>query len=416
MEESRKIVLIGTAHVSKKSVEEAERIIENERPSAVAVELDPRRYMALRGERVDINPVEIIKKGNVFLFLFQLFLSRLQKKIGKETGVRPGEEMLTAIKKAEEIGADVLLIDRDLGITMKRLWNTLSFFDKVRLFYYFIRGLFETDEVEVDELLEKDILDMMVDEFRKISPKTAEILVDERDAYMAYNLLKASMRYERIVAVVGAGHKDGIERFMQNPEEIPDMRDLVEIKNRRFSFLKIAGVLITLTVAFIFLSILLYMGTSEFVSAFIAWFLINGIPSAIFAAIAGGHILSVLTAFFVAWLTSLSPLLAAGWFSGVVEFIMRKPTHDDFEEMMNAESFKELYRNRAFRILLVAGLTNIGSMIGTFYGVWYLSTKYGVNVKDIVFQALQNLYQAFILSGLNPFLTSNSLTFAIWLP
>ncbi len=416
MEESRKIILIGTAHVSKKSVDEVERVIENERPSAVAVELDLRRYMALKGERTEVNLVEIIRKGNVFLFLFQLFLSRFQRKIGEETGVMPGEEMLTAIKKAEEIGADVLLIDRDLGITMKRLWNSLGFFDKVRLFYYFVRGLFEADGVEVDELLEKDILDMMVYEFRKISPKTAEVLVDERDAYMAYNLLKASMRYEKIVAVVGAGHKEGIEGFMQNPEKIPDLRELVEVKGKKFGILKIAGILITMTVALIFLSILLYMGTSEFISAFIAWFLINGIPSAIFAAIAGGHLLSVLTAFFVAWLTSLSPLLAAGWFSGIVEFMVRKPTQSDFEKMMNIESFKELYKNRAFRILFVAGLTNVGSMIGTFYGVWYLSTKYGVNIKDIVFQALQNLYQAFILSGLNPFLTSNSLTFATWLP
>ena len=391
MEENRKVILVGTAHVSRKSIEEVEGVIESEKPSAVAVELDLKRYMALKGEKQEINLVDVIRRGNVFLFLFQLFLSRFQRKIGEETGVRPGEEMLRAIEKAEEIGADVLLIDRDLSITMKRLWNGLGFFDKIKLFYYFIRGIFEEEDIEVDDLLEKDILDMMVDEFRKISPKTAKILVDERDAYMAYNLLNASLRYQKVVAVVGAGHKEGIEGFMRNPESIPDMRQLLEVKKGRFSLLKIAGFIITVTVLLIFTLTLFYLGTSEFISAFLAWFLINGIPSAILAALAGGHIFSVLTAFFVAWLTSLSPLLAAGWFSGIVEFMVRKPTQSDFEEMLGAETFRDLFRNRAFRILFVAGMTNIGSMIGTFYGVWYLSAKYGVNIKEIVFQALQSL-------------------------
>ncbi len=391
MEENRKVILVGTAHVSRKSIEEVEGVIESEKPSAVAVELDLKRYMALKGEKQEINMVDVIRRGNVFLFLFQLFLSRFQRKIGEETGVRPGEEMLRAIEKAEEIGADVLLIDRDLSITMKRLWNGLGFFDKIKLFYYFIRGIFEEEDIEVDDLLEKDILDMMVDEFRKISPKTAKILVDERDAYMAYNLLNASLRYQKVVAVVGAGHKEGIEGFMRNPESIPDMRQLLEVKKGRFSLLKIAGFIITVTVLLIFTLTLFYLGTSEFISAFLAWFLINGIPSAILAALAGGHIFSVLTAFFVAWLTSLSPLLAAGWFSGIVEFMVRKPTQSDFEEMLGAETFRDLFRNRAFRILFVAGMTNIGSMIGTFYGVWYLSAKYGVNIKEIVFQALQSL-------------------------
>jgi len=391
LEDERKIILVGTAHVSKRSVEEVERIIENERPSAVAVELDLRRYMVLKGNRAEVNIVDIIRKGNIFLFLFQLFLSRFQKKIGEETGVKPGEEMLRAVEKAEEIGADVLLIDRDLSITMKRLWDELGFFDKLRLFYYFVKGMFEADDIEVDDLLEKDVLDMMVDEFRKISPKTAKILVDERDAFMARNLLQASSKYDRIVAVVGAGHKEGIERFMREPESIPDIAQLLEVKKRKISVARILGFLITMTVLFIFGSVLLYLGTSEFISAFTAWFLINGIPSAVFAALAGGHFLSVLTAFFVAWLTSLSPLLAAGWFSGIVEFMMRKPTQGDFEDMLNAESFRELFKNRAFRILFVAGMTNVGSAIGTFYGIWYLSTKYGVDIKEIVFQAVQNL-------------------------
>ena len=391
--EERSLIIVGTAHVSRKSVEEVERVIEDVRPDAVAVELDARRYRALTGEKDDINLADVIKKGNVFLFLFQLMLSSFQRRIGKETGVMPGEEMLRAVEKAREVGADVLLIDRDLAITMRRLWSELSFFEKLKLFYHMLLGFFESEEVEVDELLEKDVLDMMVEEFRKISPKTAKVLVDERDAYMAYILLQAARRYRKVVAVVGAGHRDGIERFLKNPEEIPNIRELLEIRSRRFRILKAFGVLVTLTVVILLASILVELGTSAFLSAFLVWFLANGIPAAILAAVAGAHPLSVLTAFSVAWLTSLSPLLAAGWFSGLVEFFLRKPGQRDLENMLSAESFRELYRNNAFRVIMVAALTNIGSMIGTFYGLWYLSTNYGINIKEVIWDIVRGFFR-----------------------
>ncbi|WP_456368820.1 TraB/GumN family protein [Geoglobus sp.] len=384
MDDERKLIIVGTAHVSRKSIEEVERVIESERPDAVAVELDVRRYRALTGEKEEINLADVIRKGNVFLFLFQLILSNFQRRIGKETGVMPGEEMLRAIEKAREIGADVLLIDRDLAITMRRLWNELGFLEKLRLFYHLAVGFFQSDDVEVDDLLEKDVLDVMVEEFRKISPKTARILVDERDAYMAHNLIQAMKRYRKVVAVVGAGHREGIERLIRNPESVLSIHDLVQVKSRRLGLAKIAGIAVTLFVLLMLISILVKLGTSEFLSAFLVWFLANGIPAAILAAVAGAHPLSILTAFSVAWLTSLSPLLAAGWFSGLVEFFLRKPSQRDVEDLLSAESLKELYGNRAFRVIMVAALTNIGSMIGTFYGLWYLSTHYGINIKEVI--------------------------------
>ena len=375
------IIVIGTAHVSKKSIEEVCKVIEEERPDAVAVELDLRRFEALTGKKQEINLLEVIKKGNLLLFLFQIFLSNLQKRLGKETGVSPGEEMLKAIEKAREIGADVLLIDRDIGITMKRLWNGLSFFEKLRLVYNFIRG--KEEEFEVDEILEKNLIDCIINEFRKISPKAAKVLIDERDMYMALSLLNASEKYEKIVAVVGAGHKEGIERFLRNPPKI-DVRELVEVKEKKIGVLKIFGFLVTAFALFLLISVFIKWGTSEFLSAFIFWFLVNGILSSVFAALAGGHVLSILTAFFVAWLTSLSPLLAAGWFSGIVEFFVRKPTQEDFEELLNAESLREMFKNKAFKVLLVAALTNLGSGLGTVIGLWYLATHYGINIKEIL--------------------------------
>jgi len=390
-ENSKKIVLVGTAHVSEKSIEDVARVIENEKPDAVAVELDFKRLKALKGEREEINLVEVIRKGNVSLLLFQLILSSFQKRIGKETGIAPGKEMITAMEKAREIGADVLLIDRDIAITMKRLWARLSFFEKIKLFYYILRGFFEDEEIEIDELLKKDVLDVIIEEFRKLSPKTAEILVDERDAFMAFNLLKALERYNRIVAVVGAGHKEGIEKFIKNPESIPDIKEMLETRRGRISLFKVFGAFVTFAVIFLLFSILVYSGTEKFISAFVFWFLANGILAALFAGIAGGHPLSILTAFLIAWLTSLSPVLAAGWFSGIVEFILRKPTQKDIEEMLNAGSLKDVYRNKAFRVLLVAAMTNIGSMIGTFYGIWYLSTHYGIDIKEAIWAGIKSI-------------------------
>ena len=379
------IVIVGTAHVSKKSVEEVEKIIEEEMPDAVAVELDLKRFEALTGKKQDVDLLEVIKDGNLFLFIFQIILSNLQRKIGKETGVNPGEEMLRAIEKAKEIGADVLLIDRDIAITMKRLWSGISIKEKLKLIYHLIFG---KEDIDLEEVLEKNAMDYLIDEFRRISPKAAEVLIDERDAFMAKALVDASKRYNKIVAIVGAGHKDGITKYLQNPESIPDVKRLIEVKERKISVLKVLGFVLTSFTIFMLLSILITLGTSEFLSAFLFWFLVNGIPSSIFAAIAGGHILSILTAFCVAWLTSLSPLLAAGWFSGLVEFMIRKPKQSDFEEMLSSESLRALYRNRAFRVLLVAALTNVGSMIGTFVGIWYLSTHYGINIKEVIWKIL----------------------------
>ncbi len=396
-----KIYVIGTAHVSKKSIEDVRKIIREVKPEAVAVELDERRYRALLGEKQEINVIDVIKKGDVSLFLVTTLLSIFQKKLGEEKGVLPGEEMIAAIEEAKEVGADVLLIDRDLGVTMRRLLDSLSFFDKLKLFYSFLRGMFE--DVDVDELLEKDMTEILLDEFRKISPNAAKVLVDERDAFMAHNLLRAAERYQSIVAVVGAGHKKGIEEFLKNPEKLPEVSELLSVKRKRFSLAKLLGFAILLFFAVVFVSVTVSLGFSEAREIFVVWFLINGVLSALFALLSGAHPLSALTAFLVAWLTSLNPLMAAGWFAGIVEAYVRKPTTDDVYEMTKASSFRELLKNRAFRVILVAAMSNIGSSIGTFVGLWYIWEKYGVNVKEVI--------QALILSGLKPFLMSRSLTF-----
>ncbi len=390
------IILVGTAHVSKKSIEETKRIIEEVKPQAVAVELCYKRFLALTQKPQEISVVDVIKKGDAALVLFQMLLSYFQRKIGEEYGVKPGAEMLAAIEKAKEIGADVLLIDRDIAITFKRFWNSLSIFEKVRLVFHMLKGLFGDEEIDVDEMLEEDILERLVKEFRDIAPSAAKVLIDERDAYMAAKLIEASKRYEKIVAVVGAGHKKGIERYLKNPELLPDLRELESVKERKFSILKVVSFAIIAFVILTFVAVLTTMNSELILKAFLYWFLINGVLSAIGALIAGGHPLSALAAFLSAWLTSLNPMIAAGWVSGIVEAKMRKPTSQDLEDLTKAESLRELMKNRVFRVLLVAALTNVGSMIGTIYGAYVVAQITGINIPEIIKRNLYGLLRRII--------------------
>ncbi len=378
------IVIVGTAHVSKKSIEEVKRTIEEVKPDAVAVELCYRRFLALTKRACNISVVDVIRKGDVTLVLFQMLLSYFQKKVGKEVGIRPGEEMLAAIEKANELGADVLLIDRDIAITFKRFWSSLSFFEKIKILFHIINGIFGGEDVEVDEILKEDVLERLVKEFRSVAPSAAKVLIDERDAYMATKLIEASKRYERIVAVVGAGHKKGIERYLKNPESIPNPNDLEKVKERKFGILKVLSFVIFGFVILTFLAVLSTMNSETILNAFFYWFIINGVLSAAGALIAGAHPLSALAAFLTAWLTSLNPMIAAGWISGFVEVKLRTPTAEDFEKLVDAESLGDLLGNRVFRVLLVAALTNVGSMIGTIYGAWMIARLTGVNVPEVV--------------------------------
>lgn len=386
---TKEVVIVGTAHVSKKSIEEVKETIEKVKPDVVAVELCNRRYQALIQEKhQDVPIIDVIRRGEAPLLLFQLMLSYFQRKIGEEYGVKPGEEMIAAIKKAEEIGADVILIDRDIGITFKRFWNSLSILEKLRLLYHLIKSLFFGEEdMEVDEMLKEDVLEALVKEFRKISPSAAKILIDERDAYMAFNILSALNTYDKIVAVVGAGHKKGIERYLKSGRI--DVADLTTIKESKFSITKLFGYGVFILVIALFVFILLNLSSNVLITAFIYWFLINGVLAAIGAFIAKGHPLSILAAFLSAWLTSLNPAMAAGWVSGIVEAWIRKPTARDLQEIAKVNSFGELLNNKFFRVLLVAALTNLGSGIGTFLGIYYVIKVTGIDIvgflKGLIF-------------------------------
>jgi len=217
------IVLIGTAHVSEKSVDEVREAINRHRPDIVAVELDPNRYKVLTGKREwrDLPITKVLSGSNPYFFIAQAFLAALQRRIGMEQGVEPGAEMLAAIEAAGEDDIKVLLADRDISITLKRAWKKMSLREKMRLTWNLmaaITGVYdeEMEDIDVDQLMEEDMLNMMVEELSELVPSVADVLIHERDTFIAKKILQAS-EDGKVLAVVGAGHINGLAEKLTNP-------------------------------------------------------------------------------------------------------------------------------------------------------------------------------------------------------
>lgn len=390
------IIIVGTAHVSDKSVTEVDQTIDKEQPDAVAVELCAARYQALTQEVEDkkISPEDILKGSKPYYILVHWLLAYVQKKIGDNLGVDPGAEMLQAIKKAESIDARIVLVDRDIKITLQRFWHAMSFKEKIKMFWALLASVFtfKGDEIDIDTVTNEDIVTQLIDELRKFTPSAARVFVDERDAYIAANLLEAG-KSSRVVAVVGAGHREGIKRYFEHPETIPPLEELESVPVKRFSIMKIVGIgFVALALStFLLVIIAILKGALSphmLLIAMAYWVIINGVLSAVGAAIARGHPKSIITAFCVAWLTSLNPFLAAGWFAGLVEAKYRRPTTGDFKRLIETENINEMFSIPLFRVLLVAALANVGSVVGTFLGIYVILNLAGFNPVDV----LQNFF------------------------
>jgi len=369
-----KIVLVGTAHVSDKSVAEVNEIIEREQPDIIAVELCRGRYQALKGEDEvrEINVRDMLSSGKFYYFLIHWLLGYVQKKIGADTGVKPGSEMIAAIDMAEKTGAKVALIDRDIQVTLSRFWIKMSFFEKLKMFVSLIGATlgFGTTEIDIDTVTDEDVVLQLVSELRKIAPSVASVLLDERDIFMASNLVKLAHE-GKIVAVVGAGHREGIQRYLDNPETIPSIDELATIPKKGFSWIN-ATIIAMLVMIVGVLALLVFSGgvsIGTLLTAMLYLFVTQGILSGLGVLIVRGHPLSALTAFGLAWFGFLHPFLAVGWLAGLVEAHFRPPTTEDFKTIMKSESMSELMQNNLFRIILVAGAANLGSMVGTFVAI-----------------------------------------------
>ncbi len=542
--------VVGTAHVSQESVSEVERVVAEERPDVVAVELDEDRFRQFRGETPDdLEAGDLLEGNTVFQFLAYWMLSYVQTRLGERFDVEPGAEMRAAIDAAGEVGASVALVDRDIQVTIQRFWARMTLVEKLRtvsalafgavspsavtattagvvgvflgpvlavtafllgipgetmarlatggvvgllagyaayalggggagattdagaaveepagagtggplplvvaavaggavaatgagsaavggllsgvVLYLFggvataagvgvvvgsavaSVGTTEVDDdavgMDVDDLTDADVVTALVEEFREFSPGGASALIDERDAYIAHNLVWLRERGYDVVAVVGAGHREGVERYLDAPETLPAYADLVgQESGSRVSLYRVVGYLFTLGfLAFFGLLVLGGAGDALLVELFVAWFLFNGVFAFTMAKLAGARWTSAGVGGAVAWFTSVNPLLAPGWFAGYVELRYTTVNVADvsrLNELVADESLSprelvgELLDVPLFRLIAVVGMTNLGSLAASllfpFVVLPFLAGGGGVGVVgDLVLRGVQN--------------------------
>lgn len=359
------ITIIGTAHISQESVDEVKEKIHELRPDIVAIELCEARYRGLT-EQKDIPILDLVKEKNSMFVITNVLLSLLQRRLGEEVGIKPGKEMLTAIDTAQELGINFALVDRDIRITIKRTLSKMGFMEKIRILkeMVFAFDVSKEDIVkEVNELKKEDTIKDVLEVLEGTSPHLYEVMVKERDAYMARKLIKLQEKFENVVAVVGAGHKKGIEDFLNAPEKIPPEEELTYVPEKRIGITKIVKYAVPAVIIGIF-AMAFYKGIS-LEKPLVQWVLYNSIPTFILVLLVGGSIISATVGMIAAPLTSLNPLLAAGWFAGLAEMKVRNVTVGDVSASFKTTSFRELRRNNAFKVLLVTAFANIGSSIGT---------------------------------------------------
>lgn len=390
------IKIIGTAHVSQASVDEVRSAIEDYGPDVVAIELDPSRYAALKRQAADPTVKDVLEVKNFNTLLVQWLLAYLQRRIGFDVGVEPGAEMKVAIEEAEKRNIPIGLVDRDIRITLLRFWNSLGFFEKVKMGWALIASIAEVDngqEIDIESLKDQDVIDMVMEEFRKFSPNGARALIDERDAYIAHQLvlLKAQRPGEKILAVVGAGHRQGISGYLDNPKTLPPF-DALTAEPKSFPWGKIFGFAVTGLFAFLLAAIWFSgVGPGVLFEAFLFWVIIHGVLSGLFVLLAGGHPYSALACFCVAWMTSLNPMLQAGWIGAYVEARVRQPPITDFRKIYETESLTEMVKVPLFKVVLVAALGNLGSILGTVLYFIFLFPLLGIDPAQVISQGVQNM-------------------------
>ncbi|KAF1017496.1 MAG: hypothetical protein GAK31_00761 [Stenotrophomonas maltophilia] len=377
--------LLGTAHVSRASVEAVEKAIDSGRFDAVAVELDAQRLQALTDPDTlaKLDLVEVIRKGRVALFATNLALAAYQRRLAEQLGIEPGAELKRAVGLARERNLPVHLIDREVGLTFKRASQRLGFFGRMKLVLGLGAGLFSSEDVgeaEIEKLKQGDMLESSFGEFASESPALYETIIGERDRYMATRLReeRALQGHEpaqrEVLAVVGAGHLAGLARHLESDTEAPaPLREQLEAvpKKRNIPWITLAILAIVLTG----IGVGFYRGGLGVGTHLLAvWAMYTGGLAGLGCLLAGSHPLSILTAIVVAPFKPFRLSIPAGAFSALVEARLRKPAYADFLKLRDdAQTLKGWYRNRVTRVVLTFMLTNLGSMLGlwlTGFQVW----------------------------------------------
>ena len=369
------VTLLGTAHVSKASADKVEELIATGKYDAVAVELCPSRH------KVIVNPdaiakmdlFEVIKKGQASMVAANLALSAFQQRMAEQFGIEPGAEMRIAIKNAQAAHLPVILIDREIGTTMKRIYHSIPWWKRFNLFAGLLASVISNEKVsaaEIEKLKQGDVLESSFSQFAENEQDLFRPLIGERDEYMSARLLKECQEnnYQHILAVVGAGHLSGmtkqlVEQGASDPDATIAMLDTIPESSKWLKIIPWVIVALIVTGFAIGFSRSPDIGTAMLID----WIVINGGLSALGAAIAFAHPLSILTAFLAAPITSLNPTIGAGMVVAAVEIYLRKPKVEDFNRLRtDATTPKGWWHNRVTRTLLIFILSTLGSAIGTY--------------------------------------------------
>ena len=359
--------LLGTAHIATSSVEAVRKQIAEYQPDIVAVELCQSRHDTLVSDRrLDKEGLlKVMKEGKAPMVLLQSMLSAEQRKLGINEGQQPGAELLAAVEAANDVGCEVALVDRDIQTTLRRAWKRMRLREKWRLLTSLLEDEEDEEDLDVNELLQdSDLLSSMMEELKGFSPGAGEVLIDERDAYIAAKL-SALNSEKRILAVLGSGHLNGVaEKLNEKPHSI-DSNQLEELPSpsvvRRFLPWALPLIMIGVLAAVVSTS-----QDIDWLTFFTVWTAANAVFAALACLIARGHPLAILTAALASPITSLNPALAAGWFAGYVQLKLAEPTAEDLQQFLKLDDLRSFWSNPAGKVLLVTALTNLGSMLGAW--------------------------------------------------
>jgi pheromone shutdown-related protein TraB len=377
----REFVLVGTAHVSRESVDDVRRAITEEKPDRVCVELDDGRHTSMtQGSGwQNLNIGKVIREGKGFLLIANLVLASFQRRLGRDLGVKPGEEMLAAVQAAQEQGIPYSLCDRTIQVTLRRAWGKTSFWGKIKMLSAMLASVFSNEKLgaeDIEKLKQKDVLESMMEELSEFLPAAKEVLIDERDTYLAARILQSEGT--KVVAVVGAGHMDGIARKIKSLSEQRTPIDLSPLE--AIPVRGLVGKILPWTIPAAFVVIFglgfIRAGWDKGLDLFLLWLVVHGGLAALGSLAALAHPLTILVALVGAPIGTFNPFGKIGLFTGLTEAFLRKPRVKDVESLSeDVMTFRGFYRNRVTHILMVFFLSTLGAALGNLVAFPILAAK-----------------------------------------
>ncbi|MGM0982623.1 MAG: TraB/GumN family protein [Pseudomonadota bacterium] len=367
--------LLGTAHVSAESAADVRALIRSGEFDAVAIELCDSRHHSLTNPDAmgEQDLFQIFRQGKAGMVAASLALGAFQQRVAEQSGIEPGAEMRAALEESRDAGLPLLLIDRDVGITLKRIYHNVPWWQRFSLFSGLLGSVLSRQQVsaeEIERLKEGDVLESTFSEFAAESKSLYTPLISERDRYMTLRLAEDAGpgRYRHVLVVIGAGHMKGIAEQLEQPlpaEPVAE-RQALEATPPPSRIWRALPWIITLLVLTGFA--IGFSRNTELGWQLVAeWFLINGVLSGAATLAALAHPVTVVATFFAAPLTSLNPTIGAGFVAAGVELWMRKPKVRDFSTLRHdVTELKGWWRNRVSRTLLVFLTATLGSAAGTW--------------------------------------------------